>query len=98
MVGAVLHQEWLLGSRRNRLYLIRWVWAGWLIFLVGYGYVRFEMEEVSRLRNQRVAGTSSSVGGASTPEVVGQWFAETFVAQQMLLLVLATPAFVAGAI
>ncbi len=40
MVGAVLHQEWLLGSRRNRLYLFRWIYAGWLIVLVCYGYFR----------------------------------------------------------
>ena len=31
MVGAVLHQEMLLGGRRNRLHLFRWLYAGWLI-------------------------------------------------------------------
>src|SRR5262249_21955236 len=35
---------------------------------------------------------------ASAPEIVGQWFSEAFVAQMMFFLVLATPAFVAGAI
>lgn len=98
MVGAVLHQEWLLGSRRNRLYLFRWVYAGWLIFLVGYGYVTLKEEDTSRLARRNVSNTSFYFARTSMPEVVGQWFAETFVAQQMILLALATPAFVAGAV
>jgi ABC-type transport system involved in multi-copper enzyme maturation permease subunit len=97
MVGAVFHQEWLLGSRRSRLYLFRWVYAGWLVLLVLYGYGQFHYREQQRLKNQ-ADSSSVSAHGASAPEVVGQWFAETFVAQQMLLLVLATPAVVAGAV
>ncbi|HWG47832.1 MAG TPA: ABC transporter permease subunit, partial [Gemmataceae bacterium] len=98
MVGAVLHQEWLLGGRRNRLYLFRWVYAAWLIVLVFYGYVHCTNEQSSRLSGRIVNNTSSFLDRASMPEVVGQWFAESFVFQQMLLLVLLTPAFVAGAI
>jgi ABC-type transport system involved in multi-copper enzyme maturation permease subunit len=96
MVGAVLHQEWLLGSRRERLHLLRWVWAAWLIFLVFFGYVRHIYEQTALLRAR--AYDDRFVARASAPEIVGQWFAETFVAQMMLFLVLATPAFVAGAI
>jgi ABC-type transport system involved in multi-copper enzyme maturation permease subunit len=98
MVGAVLQQEWLLGSRRSRLHVFRWVYAGWLIFLVFYGWVRYENEENTRVRKRYIAGTSSFVARSSAPEVVGQRFAETFVAQQMILYVLAMPAFVAGAV
>jgi ABC-type transport system involved in multi-copper enzyme maturation permease subunit len=98
MIGAVLYQEWLLGSRRSRLYLFRWAYAGWLVVLVFYGYFFYKAEEQTRLIRRNVAGTSSFFERASMPEVVGQWFAETFVAQQMILLALATPAFVAGAI
>jgi ABC-type Na+ efflux pump permease subunit len=98
MVGAVLHQEWLLGSRRHRLYVLRWLYAGWLIALVFYGFIRYENEDRARAVKQIVAGTTSFVARSSAPEVIGQWFAETFVAQQMILLVLATPAFVAGAV
>jgi ABC-type transport system involved in multi-copper enzyme maturation permease subunit len=98
MIGAVLYQEWLLGSRRSRLYLFRWVYAAWLMVLVFYGYFQYKVEEQSRLARRNVSGTTSFLDRASTPEIVGQWFAETFVAQQMILLVLATPAFVAGAI
>jgi ABC-type transport system involved in multi-copper enzyme maturation permease subunit len=98
MVGAILHQEWLLGSRRQRLHLFRWIYAAWLIVLVFYGYLRYLIEEQQRLLSQVVAGTSTFIARASMPEIVGQWFAESFVVQQMLLLVLATPALVAGAI
>jgi len=98
MVGAVLHQEWLLGSRRHRLYLFRCIYAAWLIALVFYGYFRFLIEEQQRLSNQIVAGTSTFVARASPPVIVGQWFAEAFVSQQLILLMLATPAFVAGSI
>jgi ABC-type transport system involved in multi-copper enzyme maturation permease subunit len=98
MIGAVLFQEWLLGSRRSRLYLFRWAYAGWLVVVVFYGYFFFKAEEHSRLTGRNVSGTSFFLRRASMPEVVGQWFAETFVAQQMILLVLATPAFVAGAV
>lgn len=98
MVGAVLQQEWLLGSRRSRLYVFRWVYAGWLIFLVFYGWVYCTNAQSNRLAGRVVYNTSSFVAYASMPEIVGQWFAETFVAQQMILLVLAVPAFVAGAV
>src|SRR5579871_6801949 len=49
MIGAVLYQEWLLGSRRSRLYLFRWVYAGWLCVLVFYGYFHHKAEEQARL-------------------------------------------------
>jgi ABC-type transport system involved in multi-copper enzyme maturation permease subunit len=98
MVGAVLQQEWLLGSRRSRLHILRWIYAGWLILLVLYGFFRYVYEENKRVHPLTVAGTTTFVRYSSAPEIVGQWFAETFVTQQMLLLVLATPAFVAGAI
>jgi ABC-type transport system involved in multi-copper enzyme maturation permease subunit len=98
MVGAVLHQEWLLISRRSRLHIFRWIYAGWLILLVVYGFLRYVHDEHQRLYQRWVAGTTTFIVHSSAPEVVGQWFAETFVTQQMLLLVLTTPAFVAGAI
>jgi ABC-type transport system involved in multi-copper enzyme maturation permease subunit len=96
MIGAVLHQEWLLGGRRERLHLLRWVWAGWLIFVVLFGWVRHISEQSQRLRNRVIDERTAYY--ASAPEIVGQWFSEAFVAQMMFFLVLATPAFVAGAI
>ena len=98
MIGAVLQQEWLLGSRRTRLHVFRWIYAAWLIVLVAYGFLRYTVEEHQRLHRRSVANDTTFLVRSSAPEVVGQWFAETFVTQQLLLLVLATPAFVAGAI
>jgi ABC-type transport system involved in multi-copper enzyme maturation permease subunit len=98
MVSAILQQEWLLGSRRTRLYVFRWIYAAWLIVLVIYGFLRYVDEEHRRLNARAVTVNTTFVRRSSAPEIVGQWFTETFVMQQMLLLVLATPAFTAGAI
>jgi ABC-type transport system involved in multi-copper enzyme maturation permease subunit len=98
MIDAVLQQEWLLGSRRTRLHVFRWIYAAWLIVLVAYGFGRYNVEEHQRLHQRGVANDTTFLVRSSAPEMVGQWFAETFVTQQLLLLVLATPAFVAGAI
>ncbi len=102
MIGAVLHQELLLGSRRNRLYLFRWVYAGWLVAVVLFLFVRFTEEETrlryAAFRLLMAANEVQPVPRASAPAVVGGRFAEAFVVQQLLLLLLATPAFVAGAV
>jgi ABC-type transport system involved in multi-copper enzyme maturation permease subunit len=98
MVGPVLHQELLLGGRRNRLHVLRWFYAGWLVLQVVFFYLRFQGEEVTRAQARWTMGSDVPINAASAPEVVGAWFSEAFVSQQMLLLLLVTPAFVAGAI
>ncbi len=107
MVGAVLHQEMLLGSRRNRLYVFRWAYAGWLVAVIFFLFVRFSDEEFKRsFTGPRFQGKWGMgiqedewlVPRTSATAVVGERFAEAFVVQQLLLLLLATPAFVAGAI
>ncbi len=104
MVGAVLHQEMLLGSRRNRLYVFRWAYAGWLVAVIFYLFLRFSDEEFQRYyAGIQVRGTGRTVEAwsaprASAPAIVGGRFADAFVVQQILLLLLATPAFVAGSI
>jgi ABC-type transport system involved in multi-copper enzyme maturation permease subunit len=98
MVGPVLHQELLLGGRRNRLHVIRWVYAGWLVIQLLYFYLLFLSEESSRAWMKAMAGGPMVIRQASAPEVVGGRFTEVFVRQQMLLLALLTPAFVAGAV
>jgi ABC-type transport system involved in multi-copper enzyme maturation permease subunit len=94
MVGPVLFQELLLGGRRNQFHVFRWVYAAWLITQLIYFYMAFQGEELQRSR----FGMGERVNRASGPEVVGGRFAEAYVRQQMLLLVLVTPAFVAGAV
>jgi ABC-type transport system involved in multi-copper enzyme maturation permease subunit len=98
MVGSVLHQEMLLGGRRGRGYVLRWIYAGWLILQVLGFYAAFLILDAGRGNALRSAGDSAARNQASAPGVVGGWFAETFVFQQMILLLMVTPAFVAGAI
>src|SRR5689334_4083314 len=98
MVGPVLHQEMLLGSRRSRLHVFRWVYAAWLVTQVLYFYFAFLGEESARRLAYVQTQGDLPRNPVSAPEVVGSRFAETFVSQQMILLTLAVPAFVAGAI
>lgn len=107
MVGAVLHQELLLGSRRGRLHLFGWVYAGWLVLQVFYFLLVIHAE---RQAERQAEATAAATAGRpwdefeqpdtplSLPAVVGSRFAETFVPQQMVLLLLVTPPLVAGAV
>src|SRR5579871_741287 len=104
MIGTIVHQELLLGSRRNRLQVFRWIYGTWLIFQVGYYYVQFTAVEQQRyfVRMQPVwmgvRARPEPFIPDSAPQMVGAWFAENFVTQQFILLAIATPALVAGAI
>jgi ABC-type transport system involved in multi-copper enzyme maturation permease subunit len=86
MVGPVLHHEMMLGSRRSRAYYFRWIYAGWLVLQVLWFWMQFGMS--------LLVGATNSY---ATP-VVASWFVETFVVQQLILLVLATPVLTAGAV
>jgi ABC-type transport system involved in multi-copper enzyme maturation permease subunit len=86
MVGPVLHLELLLAGRRSRQYVFRWIYAAWLIGqLLWTFFVTWFFTTITR------------AGGSVTADVARQ-FVATFVAQQFLLLLLATPAITAGAI
>jgi ABC-type transport system involved in multi-copper enzyme maturation permease subunit len=104
MVGTVVHQELLLGSRRNRLHVFRWVYGGWLILQVFWLYLQFEVAEQARYSAYYPWWSGMPLQDLppfiwrSAPHVVGGWFADTFVRQQFVLLAIATPALVAGAI
>src|SRR5438309_295958 len=86
MVGPALHHEMMPGSRRSRAYVFRWLYGGWLVLQVLWFYLEYGMTVL-------VGDTSSY----ATPVVAG-WFVQTFVVQQLLFLVLATPVLTAGAI
>jgi ABC-type Na+ efflux pump permease subunit len=98
MLGPILHQEMLLGSRRYRLHLLRWVYAGWLVFQVFWFYLAFQAEEAAAARSYVFSRGTEALNEASAPEIVGSRFADMFLSQQMVLLLLITPAFVAGAV
>jgi ABC-type transport system involved in multi-copper enzyme maturation permease subunit len=93
MLGPVFYQEMLLGVRKSKLHVLRWFYAGWLIAQVGY-YFLLALAVTSARRS--LDYTPPIPGGESS--IAGGFFTETFVLQQMLFIVLATPAFVAGAI
>jgi ABC-type Na+ efflux pump permease subunit len=86
MVGPLFYHEMLLGGRRSRDYIFRWVYGGWLIlqlmWLAFFDWIVYQM------------------GGFNqdyTPHV-GHHFAEVFVPQHFVLLALVTPAFVASSV
>jgi ABC-type transport system involved in multi-copper enzyme maturation permease subunit len=90
MVGPVLHHEMLLGSRRSKAYIFRWIYAGWLVLQVMWFLLQYGMSSVA----------ASFTGAPETPATgtVAIWFCETFVFQQLILLLLAVPVLAAGAI
>jgi ABC-type transport system involved in multi-copper enzyme maturation permease subunit len=93
MIGPVLSQELLLGGRRGRQQVFRRVYAGWLtlqlmlfywIYLVQSNWLGAKM-----------------FGGDIDPQAAGEFgsrFTAVLVGQQLVLLLLATPAYTAGAI
>jgi ABC-type transport system involved in multi-copper enzyme maturation permease subunit len=96
MMGPVLRQELLLSGRRQRLYVFRWVYAGWLVVLLIYCYAEFFSRDSQR---HRVLGDETViVNPISAPQVVGARFVELFLYQQLLMLGLAIPTLVAGAV
>src|SRR5262245_55709689 len=88
MVGPVLHFEMMLGSRRSRQYIFRWLYAGWLILQIFYFYLYAAMTRIVPVSGRPLY---------STP-VVAEQFVQTFVVQQFILLVLITPVLTAGAV
>ena len=98
MIGPVLRQELMLGGRRQRIYLFRWVYAGWLVVLLLYCYVEFQSHEAERYRALNNSSPYEYVNPISSPQVVGARFVDLFLYQQLLLLGLAIPTLVAGAV
>jgi ABC-type transport system involved in multi-copper enzyme maturation permease subunit len=97
MVGSVFYQEVLLGSRRGRHHVLRRLFAGWLVLQFGVFFLLYRMEHA--LASQTVR--SSYRVGAYDPNVTSRFvssYLDLLVTQQLIVMVLATPAFAAGAI
>ena len=93
MIGPVLYLEMLLGSRRGRQYIFRWLYAGWLVLQLSFFWLIYWVQFQS----------SKGPWGSGRPDwnAAGEFagsFVELFVVQQLILLLLVTPAFSAGAI
>jgi ABC-type transport system involved in multi-copper enzyme maturation permease subunit len=86
MIGPLLHMELLTGSRRGKLTLLRRAYAGWLIlqFILFYS--------TSALAEGLSQGRTGEIGRFIND------YLDTLVRQHFFLMVLVTPAFVAGAI
>ncbi len=86
MVGPLFYHEMLLGSRRSRDYIFRWVYGGWLILQLLWFAFTDQFLYWFNPPNQDY-----------TPYVC-RHFCEVFIPQHFILIALVTPAFVASAI
>ncbi|HLN28650.1 MAG TPA: ABC transporter permease subunit [Gemmataceae bacterium] len=93
MVGPVLAQEMILGSRRSWQHVFRRIYTGWLIVLLLLFYWIYVIQ--SNYLGSLIMGVPRVPGVASH---FAATFVETLVWQQFILIVLVTPAFTAGAI
>ncbi len=86
MIGPVLYQELLLGSRGNKQYIFRWAYAGWLVVVVLFLSFIAAIDFTARRNGEFVTAQ------------VANSFVPLFVVQQLILMVLAVPALAASAI
>src|SRR5258708_38241715 len=87
MVGPVFHQEMLIGTRRSRLHLFRWIYGAWLLLQVLFYSLTAGLE--AALGSTSVSNAAISMAAAFVPVLI---------TQQVLLVFLVTPVFTASAI
>jgi ABC-type transport system involved in multi-copper enzyme maturation permease subunit len=93
MVGAVFNQEVLLGNRRSQFHWYRWLYAGWLVCqLAGLAMGHWSTSLL------RAALQGDTVRDAAILAGFGTHYFQVAVGQHFFLLLLVTPALVAGAI
>jgi ABC-type transport system involved in multi-copper enzyme maturation permease subunit len=103
MIGTVVDHELLLGSRRSRMKVYRWIYLIWLILqlFVFYGsfLIKEQINQISRYQFASMnGGEFIPETPLSAPQIVGNSFVATFITQHFILLAIATPALVAGAV
>ena len=87
MIGPVLNQEMLIGTRRSRLHLFRWLYGGWLLLQVFL--ITLTDGLPAALRQQSTSSAAVAVAARLVPILV---------TQQIILVFLVTPVFTASAI
>jgi ABC-type transport system involved in multi-copper enzyme maturation permease subunit len=92
MLGPVFNAEMLRATRRGRAQTLRWVYAGWLCLQLVYVYDLTHTALTYGLPPQAPASLSKAASN------FGQQYRDLVLSQQFTLIVLVTPAFVAGAI
>src|SRR5437762_382177 len=93
MLGPIFHLEMLLGGRRRRQHVLRWVLGGWLVLsLLLYFYPLYWQEiDLGRTDNHGLIPPDASSNFAAR-------FSRWILLHDYLIIVLATPVFTAGAI
>jgi ABC-type transport system involved in multi-copper enzyme maturation permease subunit len=94
MLGPVLYLEILLGGRRGRQYVMRWLYMGWLTLQLIICYTLYQID-------YRTSSMLPSGEFCPDPSATGRFaagFVELFLIQQFILVLLVTPAITAGAI
>jgi ABC-type transport system involved in multi-copper enzyme maturation permease subunit len=91
MIGSIVHQELLLGSRRGRLITLRRIYATWLILQFSLFFSRYCYAQYRSMLDSDQYDIAASARFADS-------YLATLVTQQFLLLFLLAPAFIAGAI
>ncbi len=89
MVGPVLYQEMLLGSRRSRWHWIRWIYFAWLLLIL-LPWLLFYFVIAAEF-NRRPPDLRDLAA-------FGEYYVNYLIFQHFLLLLLITPILVAGAI
>jgi ABC-type transport system involved in multi-copper enzyme maturation permease subunit len=95
MIGSILHQELLLGSRRGRLVTLRRIYTAWLILQFALFFGRYCSDQYQSMLDPPYGIGRYDV--AASARFADSYLA-TLVTQQFLLLFLLAPAFIAGAI
>jgi ABC-type transport system involved in multi-copper enzyme maturation permease subunit len=88
MIGAVCHLELLHLHRRGRQRLFCMIYGGWLLAEFGFMYLTYVLRSSSAQPIGRIEAASDFMNN----------FVELFIVQQYILLLLVTPALVAGTI
>jgi ABC-type transport system involved in multi-copper enzyme maturation permease subunit len=91
MLGPIFNAEMLRAGRRGRAHVLRWIYGGWLCLQLVYCYGLTHPEHP-------VPTTRASVSSGQRDSNFGRAFRDLVMSQQFALLILLTPAFVAGAI
>jgi ABC-type transport system involved in multi-copper enzyme maturation permease subunit len=91
MLGPVFSAEMLRAGRRGRAHVLRWIYAAWLCMQLLYVYDQANFSPT----------TSAGTGRPNRAKIAAdfsQRLRDLILGQQFILIVLVTPAFVAGAI
>jgi ABC-type transport system involved in multi-copper enzyme maturation permease subunit len=92
MLGPVFSAEMLRAGRRGRAHILRWIYAGWLCLQLVYVFDATHAAVTYGMPPQPPVSRSKAASN------LGQQFRDLVLGQQFTLIVLVTPAFVAGAI